>query len=175
MAGASREPRKRARKPNHFLTRRQLAHALGVHVITVAKWERDGMPVAKGGRRGVPSLYDLGSVQAWREARKAQAEKAVGQEKEERLSWEAARARKDEAQAKLAEQMYLVRDGKLLPAEDIERIWAQHVAAVRTKLLAFPVTLADRIHRAARLDGVSSVERLLEDAVRDVLRELASE
>jgi phage terminase Nu1 subunit (DNA packaging protein) len=146
---------------------------MGVHMMTVTKWERDGMPVAEGGRRGVPSLYDLDLVRAWRQARDAAADDAADGEATTRLSWEAARARKDEAQAKLAEQMYLVRAGKLLPQEDVERVWARIVSAVRTRLLQMPVTYADRLHRTAQLDGVKSVERLLEEAVHEVLRELA--
>jgi hypothetical protein len=74
------------------LTRRELAAAFGVHMMTVTKWEQDGMPTAVRGRKGKPSVYRESDVRAWLDAREASAQKTgqvdVAQE----------RARKERAQ-----------------------------------------------------------------------------
>jgi len=57
--------------------------------------------------------------------------------------------------------------------EAVEKTWAAEVAAVRTKLLSWSTTLADKLHRVATTAGVPGIERVLEEATRDVLRELA--
>ncbi len=150
-----------------MLTRRALATALGVHMQTVTKWERDGMPVAQRGTRGKPSRYDRGAVEAWLHARDS------ARQTSDVASLQLERSRRERAQALLALQTYQMRAKELLPRAEVDRIWAQHVTAVRAKLLALPVTIADRIHHAAKMDGVASVERILNEAVRDVLRELS--
>jgi DNA-binding XRE family transcriptional regulator len=43
------------------LTRRELASRLGVHLQTIVKWEREGLPVVL--------RYDEAAVQAWLAAR----------------------------------------------------------------------------------------------------------
>jgi len=53
------------------------------------------------------------------------------------------------------------------------RAWAAEVAGVRAKLLSLPTTYSDRLHRASTLEGVPGTERVLRDAVYDVLRQLA--
>lgn len=150
-------------------TRREVAETLGVHIMTITKWERSGLPVVVRGGRGRPSKYDLEAVRAWLAARDEAARKAVAgpldpvQEKAARDHW----------QAELARQTHEIRHKTLLPAADVERAWAMEVAAVRAKLLALPTTYADRIHRAATLDGLPGVEKMLQAAVYDVLRQLA--
>lgn len=151
-----------------LLTRRELAARLDIHMQTVCKWERDGMPIAQRGRKGKPSLYRETDVRAWRDAREAAAQKAglvdVAQE----------RARKERAQAILAEQAYRARERELLPAADVERAWNAEVQAVRAAILATYTTQADRIHRAAVLEGVSGVEAELKSMAHELLRELSA-
>ena len=150
-----------------MLTRRDLAKALGVHMQTVTKWERDGMPVAHRGARGKPSHYDRGAVEAWLHNRE------TARQTSDVASLELERSRRERAQALLALQTYQMRAKELLPRAEVDRVWSQHVSAVRAKLLSLPVTMADRVHHAATMDGVASVERILNEAVRDVLRELS--
>jgi phage terminase Nu1 subunit (DNA packaging protein) len=150
-----------------MLTRPALAKALGVHPQTIVRWERDGMPVAKRGARGTSSLFDRQAVEAWLHARDH------GRQTSDVASLQLERARQARAQALVALQIYQTRAKELLPRAEVERVWAQHVAAVRATLLALPVTLADRLHHAATMDGVAAVEQILTEAVRDVLRELS--
>jgi len=148
-----------------LLTRRELAAAFGVHMLTVTKWERDGMPIAKRGARGRPSLYDEAACRTWKILRDEAAMQTS--------SLEQARIQKELSQAELNRQTAEIRAGNLLQRDDVERVWSQHVAAVRRKLLHLPVTLADRLHRIATLEGPSAVEAKLLEAVEDVLNELA--
>ena len=148
-------------------TRRELAAQLGVHVSTVTKWERDGAPVAKRGKAGVPSRYHVNQVRAWLAKRDAKSPGTTNQS----LAQE--RARKERAQAELAEQTYRVRARELVPAAEVLRCGHMLVTAVRTKLLAWETTLSDRLYRAATVEGIRGVERVIRDAVREVLTELS--
>lgn len=150
-------------------TRRELAALLAVHVMTITKWERQGLPIVKRGSRGRPSRYDLEAVRAWLAARDKAAQEAV----KGPLDPVQERAARDHWQAELAEQTHQIRQKTLLPAADVERAWAAEVAAVRAKLLALPTTFSDRIHRASTLHGLAGVEKTLQAAVYDVLRQLA--
>ncbi len=151
-----------------LLTRRDLAAQLGVHMMTVTKWERDGLPVAARGRKGKPSTYREADVRAWIAARETAAKRDglvdVAQE----------RARKERAQATLAEQTYQARQRELLPAGEVAQIWGAEVQAVRTAILATYTTQADRVHRVATLEGVAGVERELKAIAHELLRELSS-
>jgi phage terminase Nu1 subunit (DNA packaging protein) len=159
----TRRPRPRR---TQLLTRRGLAAALECDIRTISKWQDDGMPCAQRGRGGRPSRFNVAQCRAWLEARRlATAQTHVD------LALE--RARKERAQAQLAEQTYRARAGELLEREDVRRTWAAVVVAIRTKLLALPVTLADKVHRAALLEGAVGVERVLEAEIRNVLVELA--
>ena len=164
----------RSKAATPLLTRRQVAalpdlpgQAGPVHMQTVTKWERDGLPIAERGSKGKPSLYAEPDVRAWLQARVEVANSGTA------LDLAVERARKEHWQALLAEQTHRTRERELLPRAEVEKAWGAEVAAVRTRLLALPQTLADKAHRAAVMDGVGGVERVLHDAVRDVLRELA--
>jgi P27 family predicted phage terminase small subunit len=158
-----------AEPASNGITRRELAQRLAVHMMTVTKWERDGMPIAERGRKGKPSAYREADVRAWLSARETAAAKSglvdVAQE----------RARKERAQATLAEQSYKARERELLPAAEVEKVWNAEVQAVRAAILATYTTRADRIHRAAVIDGVAGVETELKAMAYELLRELSSD
>jgi phage terminase Nu1 subunit (DNA packaging protein) len=134
-------------------------------MMTVVKWEQNGMPVAHKGGRGRPSLYDPAAVAAWVAARETNAADSS--------SLEEARIRKELSQAALNEQRLAVMEGKLLPAEEVEKAWAREVAAVRTAIMATYATASDRVARAHTLDGVAGVEHELKAIAHEILRELS--
>lgn len=155
-------------------TRRELAAPgvltpKGVHMQTITKWEREGLPIAQRGRKGKPSLYSVTDVKAWITAREEQANGPAGP-----LDPVQERAKKERWQALLAEQTFKARERELLPRLEVEKIWGAEVTAVRARLLVIPTSLSDRLHRAATTDGVAGVERVLHDAIRETLRELAN-
>ena len=155
------------READKQLTRRELADCLDVVMQTVTKWEQAGMPVLAPGRKGVPSLYSEAAVRQWLAAREEAARNNGA------LDVARERARKEHAQALLAEQMYKARAGELLPRDEVEQAWLTEVAGARAVLIALPATYAARIHRASTLEGEAGVEHSLHDAVREVLRELS--
>ncbi len=161
--------RKPTRKPpkERLLTRRQLAAALNVHMQTITKWEREGLPVAERGAKGRPSKYREIDVRAWRKRRDDAAKKPEGP-----LNFMQTRAYKEHWQGLLAEQQHQLRAKELLYATEVEKIWGDEVSAIRTVILSIPVSYADRVHRAATLDGLVGVEAALKEIVHQVLREL---
>lgn len=151
----------------NLLTRRELAVALGSNVRTIAKWQDEGMPVARRGIGGRPSKFDVEACRAWKKTRDESTQQP-GQ-----LNFFQERANKERWQAAIAEQTFLTRQRELLPRAEIEKAWSAEVTAIRSKLLSWPTTIADHVYRAGTIDGVTGVERALATAVRDVLRELA--
>jgi phage terminase Nu1 subunit (DNA packaging protein) len=148
-------------------TRRELAKLLDVHPQTVVKWEQSGMPIAAPGRKGKATRYRETDVRQWLAARESAAKESGV------VDLARDRSRKERAQAILAEQAFSLRARNLLPRDEVEKAWGTEVAAVRTKLLSWPTTLAARVHRVATLEGEPGVERVLQEAVLDVLRELS--
>lgn len=164
---ANRDRAKSSRRKRTTLTRRELAALLKVHPLTVSSWERAGLPVFKRGRPGKASRYREIDVRAWLAAREAAAKEsgAVDAIRD--------RARRERAQAMLAEQTHAIRNRDLVPVAEVEQKLAARVMATRTRLLAWQTTLSDRVFRAATVDGLAGVEAILKNAVYEVLRELA--
>lgn len=150
-----------------LVTRRELAHNLGHHMQTITGWEQSGMPCAEPGRKGKASLYSEREVRKWITEREKTAQKNgihdVARE----------RARKEKAQAILAEQTVQIRARDLVPRAQAERAWAAEVAAVRAKVLAWPSTISDRLYREGAVRGVKGIERVVKEAAEGLLRELS--
>lgn len=157
------------KKGKQLATRQQLAAALDVHPMTIIKWEQHGMPVSSKGGPGRPTLYDQEAVEAWRAAR----EESARAETNGDLDPVQERAKKEKFQALIAEQTYLTRQRKLLPADEVARIWRAEVTAVRALILSSYTTHADRVHRAAVTKGLPGVEAELKKLAHEVLRDLA--
>lgn len=161
-----------------LLTRLEVAYRLGVNPQTVTKWIEEGLPVAERGKGRRPSRYEEASVRRWVAAREKAIEgqrpggRAPGADGDA-LNLIASRARKELAQAIEAEQRVALRAGKLIPVEEVDRLWSGQVAAMRARLLTWQTALSDRVHRVAITAGPAGVERVLLDATYDVLRELA--
>lgn len=151
-----------------LLTRKELASKLGVVQGTITKWEQSGLPVAEPGRRGTASLFNFADVQKWRRQRDLDAKQngTVDLTRE--------RARKERAQALVAEQALQIRAGDLLVRSEVENVWTKAILGVRSKLLAWPATLAEQLGRAYELGGVRALEHKLVDAVHDLLTEFAT-
>ena len=152
------------------LKRPQIAALLQANERSVSRWEHEGLPVAEPGRGGKASLYDPAAVVAWYVARRLA---ELTGPANGALDPDAERARKDRAQAQLAEQKYQVQTSALILAADAEREWTEAVQDTRAALLALPNALAPRCVAAAT-DGVVAVQRVLLDGVRDALRGLAT-
>jgi phage terminase Nu1 subunit (DNA packaging protein) len=125
-----------ARRPRALplVTRPQVALCLGVHAITISKWEaHDGLPVEQRGGPGKPTKYALPKVIAWALARE-RAKYAVA----DGPSLDADRARLARAQAERNELYNAERRGALIVREQAIREGRVVVGAVRARLLALP-------------------------------------
>ena len=153
-----------------LLTRKELAVLLEKNLRTIAKWKDEGLPVAKRGRGGRPSLYDEAEVRAWVQVREENARQAGTADPA------LERALKDRAQRALAEQLFQIRARTLLPADEVERALAAKIAGARALILTSYTSAADRIFSAAHNGGgVSMVERELKALANEVLQELADQ
>lgn len=155
-----------------MVTRLQLAAELGLNPRYVSKLLEEGLPIQVRGKGGRASMFDLSVCRAWLEARNRVDEPAVDGVSR---GLTAERARKERAQALLAEQLYAVRSGKLLDAETVEKRWAAEITAARSVILSSYTTAADRVFRAGTIDGLVGVERELKAIAYGVLRELSRE
>jgi phage terminase Nu1 subunit (DNA packaging protein) len=155
--------------PLPLLERPQVAELLSVKSPTrISKWELEGLPVAEPGKPGKASKYAQAAVVAWHVAREVARARGTG---EGGLDPAAERARKDRAQAELAEQMLASRGGALVPADEIKRAWAQLVIAAKSKLLALPRALAARL---LTIESAPEIEALLRQHIVEALAELSS-
>ena len=153
--------------PGERLTLRQLAAVLGRHPRSIARWVDQGLPVDAIGDGRQPMLFDEARVRRWLANR--------DEASQQRLApLVAARIRRETAQAAEAEQRILIRAGKLIPIDEVDRIWSAEVAALRAHLLSLPIALTDQVIRAGALEGVAGAERVLERAIHRALEELAT-
>ena len=150
-----------------LLTRKELSSKLGVVQGTITKWEQAGLPVAEPGRRGTASLFNFADVQKWRRQRDLDAKQngTVDLTRE--------RARKERAQALVAEQALQIRAGELLVRSEVEDVWTREILGVRSKILAWPATHAEQLGRAYELGGVRKLEEKLLEAAHELLTELS--
>ncbi len=153
-----------------LVSRKALAASLGVDIRTVSKWQDDGMPVAERGRGSRASKFDLAQCQAWREQRVGSADgHSTGF-----IDVARERARKERAQAQLAEQAYQIKAGELLPRETVERRWTAELAAIRAKLLSWKrSTVAEQLFRAAIADGQAVFDDVFAASIDELLTDLS--
>jgi len=95
----------------------------------------------------------------------------VGRPRIEDADYNAARARKMEADAQMAELELLQAKGKLVPAEDVAGAWVDVLAAMKARLLALPSVCAPVCATETEL---ATVQSILENQVREALDELSS-
>jgi phage terminase Nu1 subunit (DNA packaging protein) len=151
------------------MDRDELARLLGVVPGTIQHWARDGMPVAEGGGQGRQNRYRPSECVAWRMAALTAAAQAHG----DGLNPQVERARKDRAQAALAEQMLKARERDLLPAAEVKVAYGRLIGATKAKLLAIPRAVAPELVQVATSAGAQGVERCLMERIRAALRELS--
>lgn len=150
-----------------LLTRKALAAALDSHARTIAKFERAGMPCAVLGRSGKPSMYDEAACRAWLEDYQ---ETLAAR----RRNFDEARAQKGHWQALLNKQAFETRAKRLLPADEVRKAGAAMRSDIRARLGKVPRQLAPALVAASATEGSAAIERLLAEALRGVLTDLAA-
>lgn len=137
----------------------QIAAILGVAPKTITEWQVVGFPVAVQGGPGVPSEYDAPACVAWlveREVRKVQAESP--------------KDRLNRLQGDKLERDMLVDSRMLIPAEEVEPLWASAVLNAREYLVNEPPRLASLMIGMAKPD----VEAMLEATFEEFLKRLSN-
>ena len=165
-----------------LFTRKEIAAAFETSPLRITKWTAAGMPVAERGGRGRESRYSVPAVIAWRVeselqrlARTAPAAGDGGAAPASAINLGIERAKLARVQTRKAELEVRKREGELLEAADVARMIALVVLAIRSKLLALPQVMAERlVAAAAGAHPAAAIETELAGEVRDVLRELAS-
>ena len=99
------------------------------------------------------------------------AKRPVGRPKIEDADYNAARARKMEADAQMAELELLQAKRKLVAAEDVAGAWVEVLAAMKAKMLALPSICAPI---CATETDLPTIQSILENQVREALDELSS-
>lgn len=148
--------------PSLLVSRAHLARIMRRTVTQIQNWEPAGLP-----RDAKTGLYDLSAVWAWREhrVRAEAAKKAAPRGNKEQA---AAKLRRAEADARLAELQVEREEKTLIPVEYLEQQLTTIAGRVRARLLNFPGRYCGQL---AGLK-VMEVQQLLEDGVSEVLRSL---
>jgi len=95
----------------------------------------------------------------------------VGRPRIEDADYNAARARKMEADAQMAELELLQAKGKLVPAEDVAGAWVDVLAAMKARLIALPSVCAPICATETEL---ATIQSILENQIREALDELSA-
>lgn len=141
---------------SHSLGRNEFAALCGVTPQSITDWMADGMPgVTKPSKREV--AIDIFVALPWvREQRW----KPKGDDK----------ARKQKADADIAEMEAAKMRGELIPASAVESEWVKVAHVVRTKILGLPVALRQRVPHLSADD-----QAVLEALAREICQELADQ
>ena len=138
-----------------------LANCLGITPRRVQLLTKQGAVVKL--RRGV---YDLEkSVQSYityklESLEESQEQKSLDEIRADHERW---KMRKTQLAVQLLE-------GKLHRAEDVERVWSQSAAAVRSRLLGIPVKAAPQV---AGMEDAGEIQQVLQREVAEALNEIA--
>lgn len=166
--GQESEESEGAPAPGALLTRRDLAAAFGVHMQTVTKWERDGLPIAELGRKGKPSRYLLPACIQWfinRELSAKGVDTAATTPQQERALLD--RQRREEIELRLQ-----MRRGALVSAEEAARDLSDCANTVKARMRRIPDAIADRVLSVAE-HGPYAVKAILLKEIDEALSELA--
>lgn len=156
-------------EPLPLVNRFQLAECLGVFHVTIAKWEREGLPVEERGVGKRASKYSLPAALKWFIAH----ERARYESVEGVSNLDAERAGLAREQRKRIEMQNAVRRGELLEVDVVTAAAGELLGTLRASLLALPAALAGILEATAREGGAPAVEALLRDRIEGALLELS--
>lgn len=153
-----------------LVTKNQLGKALGVTPTIIMRYHTvDGMP-AEHIPSGLPGptnryLFDEAKCIAW------YAEN-ITPLKEEEGGMNAAKLRKMQAEASLAELELQRERGELIEIAEVAKMVASEYTNIRAKLLSMPSALAGLVEQCTNLREITAV---IDNYVRDVLIELSAD
>lgn len=168
------------------MNQEEIAQALNTTVNTVAKWIRDGMPVAEQGGNGRAYVLRLSHCFAWRRAREAEIDLRAKHNRAQVSAMQAsflgfdvddpqvqmtAQQRRDAAQADIAWSKARQLRRQLVPLEDVVDMTEALLKHVREGIEAMP----DRLERELNIrpDQVAAVVRIGADILQGMHDKIA--
>lgn len=134
-----------------YCNKTDLAEILGVSERTLTDWQDEGMPIVARGERGQANAYDTVAVITWMEAREIAKARAS-----------TPRDRLDLARERLVRIEIADKERKLVPMDEMRRLFDLAVIVWREKLLQLP----------ARFAHLPEVRAFAETAVEEAIAEL---
>ncbi len=116
------------------LNRSDLAAHMGVSVVTIDTWRKEGMPYLEAGVRGKAWSFDLAEVIKWKIEKSIKA--AVGTDETTDLA--AIEKRTASAKMQMAELALAKERGDVAPVREFERAQAKAFAEVRANIMNVP-------------------------------------
>lgn len=156
-----------ARLAGQILNREELAGFLGVSTTQVDIYLRAGCPVIEKGAGRRPYKINSADALAWLRAREAETRTSAGGVEKDQ-----AKQRFTQAAAELKELQLAERRGELLPAADVEAVWTDTCARLRSRMMIIPGRAASLV---ANETDPAAIEGILEEEIRGALSELSGE
>lgn len=151
-----------------LLSKAELAKEFRVSLPTITAWLHRGLPHVTRGGKGRSWQFELADAIAWRIEDVIQQRIDTGDEG--LLDLQTERAKLAKAQRQKLEREIATLDGKLIPAEDVERVWSGMIGAFRARMLALPSRLAPVV--AAEVEP-GSCFAALQAGIHEALTELS--
>lgn len=151
-----------------MISQTALGDALGLSKQSISKLKAQGMPVDS-----------VEAAQAWRDARQSVAMRKPAPDDQEPPpprdtdglpeDFQAARTRREIAEATMAEMRKAELEGKLIRVDAIRSAWASRISSLRDSLMQLPNRLAPVLAAEVSIERVSD---MLDEAIRQALEEI---
>jgi phage terminase Nu1 subunit (DNA packaging protein) len=150
-------------KQTYLVTASELANIFAVEPSTITNWKAEGMPVAVISDNQKEIRYCPADCIDWR-FNKSKSKTTYDFNEE--------RARLTKLQGDKIELDLKERHGELVPANEIETIWAGILTSIKTRFLALPKTFAQLFNG---IENEFEMEQELETQIRNILEDLSSD
>lgn len=140
-----------------------LARTLNVSTANLSHWINDGMPLHSKDKK---NLFNLTECVDWRS--KMLINKAIGP----RLDPSQESAKKTRVQRQILELDLKVKEGSLIPIDDVEKTFADIVTAIKMKLLNIPSAISQLFDSIVTADNLREI---VEEQLRNALEDLAKQ
>jgi len=147
----------------------KVAKIFNVNVRTIRRWEMEGMPVVKIGRK---RSYNLLEIDRWYQNKRGN--RAAGSDEDSKsgtaLKLIDFRKRRVELQNRLLEIDVLEKEGLYIKRDEVNKGRIKRIQIVKTALLALPQTLGPLL--SAETDPKKCI-KLIDTEVRDMIKQFA--
>lgn len=143
-----------------IVNKQRLQAILGKDHKTILKWQKEGLPIEKEGKRGESTLFNTEKVIDWMVKRASATDAEL----------ERARIRSINATAEKTELEVEEMKGNLIALDEMKGMWAKVLGAFRARVLSMPSRLTPQL---AAVRDPKKIEKLLKDTCYEALTELS--